>query len=415
MPFRNSPCAFFPFLVLLIASHAFSQTQHEYAVSFNPQNVTYNRLQIFPNVATVNSCTAYDQNHKLLFFQGSPTWTLFTVDVVTGNIVHQVNNFTPMNPQVGMMFYDNTVDTLYGLYFDGTFNQMYCAWSWIDPASGAIHVKDTLPYISAPLWWEGTYDEIDHRFMFVGYDTVNAHHLYTVDAFTGNVLSSPPENYTVSDLAFDNANGRLYAVVDSATWQNSRFDSIEPATGIHHPLLALNNCYVYSRRTVAIDESSGNYIFVARTYPQADSIYTIDLQTNTLIDQKLYPFDPSGQVSTAENILGYNFDESLNTIFAIQWGHDSSIVEGENAVQQESRFALYPNPAAAKTVIYPGRPYRDASVIIRNTLGEIVLSANYADNMPVEIETAGFAPGIYFVSLVCDGENCGTQKLLVNR
>lgn len=402
-------------LFISLSINVFAQTHHEYAVRFDPQNVSYSRLNMFTPV-NVDACTAYDKNGKRLFWQGktsSTDWTLYTVNVLTGAIIYQSTPFTSGSYYITLMKYDNSTDTLYGIYQNGAFNQDSCFFCWIDPQTGAIHKKNYFPGIGYPATYECAFDELNHLFIFLAADTTNVKRIYVVDARTGNMLNNFVAGITISALNFNNTNGHLYAIADSATWQDIRLDTINLAAGTHHHLVSLGNHYTVSRRTSTIDEASGHFIYVASVYPQHDTIFTVDLQTNTIIDRKLFPFDPTGQQAAAENILGFNYDEGLNAIYAIHWGVDS--LEAVNDLSGGTSFEMYPNPASQQTIIYPGKTYDESVVVVCNALGEIVLSQTSRNASAIELKTDALAAGIYYVSLTCDGEKRATKKLVIDK
>src|SRR5580700_6589010 len=133
------------------------KAQDEWLATLNYSNLSVNRIA---NIAGVTWVTAdnstYDENNQRFFFQGNanrtPPWYLYTVSAVTGATLYDPLCPSNMAGQVEGLQYDNGYDTLYALYSGGGGVSL----SWIDPSTGAVHIKNTLPGYNGYSW--STYD-----------------------------------------------------------------------------------------------------------------------------------------------------------------------------------------------------------------------------------------------------------------
>lgn len=76
---------------------------------------------------------------------------------------------------------------------------------------------------------------------------------------------------------------------------------------------------------------------------------------------------------------------------------------------------LYPNPTLATTTLSIDGEYDNGKIIIHNSMGqtqEFILTQNSQNT--IEIDTKGWAEGIYFITLELDGE-IETTRLVKNR
>jgi Secretion system C-terminal sorting domain len=410
---------FFSLLCMLAELSIYAQPHQEFVVTLAPQTVTYNRLGVFPNVIFVNPGTAYDENNKRLFFQGRDYsgWTLYTVDVLTGDTIYQINNFTPAaGSTITYMCYDNLTDTLYGLHFYSVNNQTICSFCWIDPSTGTYQVKSAIPN-TFPGYYEYAYDELNHRFFFTGVDSNLGNMFYVIDAHTGNIEYSTVLNHSFHYLNFNNVTGHLYALVDSVSWTSTQIDTIDIATGQPHHLYSLPSLpyqVTYRCRTAVMDEPNGHFLFVARTYNQPDSLYTYDLQSNTVIDRKFYSYDPTGTLYAPENILGYCHDRQTNTIYGIHWGISESLSQNIYSFEENSDLSIAPNPTHTQTTIRTIKPCHNAKIAVHNAIGDLVELPIMLQSNSIEIETSHLDSGIYFISINFGDGSTVIKKLIVD-
>jgi gliding motility-associated-like protein len=156
-------------------------------------------------------------------------------------------------------------------------------------------IGNTIPGVTWLMAENSTYDANHQRFFFQGNATSSPPwYLYTIDAVTGSVISSPlfPSNNTngvMFGLQYDNKTDTLYALYSDRTGA-IYFSWIEPSTGIVHVVSTLasfpgyygssfdtkDHYYIcYSGSTLlAIDAASGNIVYNS-VFPPGHLIYNV--------------------------------------------------------------------------------------------------------------------------------------------
>ncbi len=317
-------------------------SQSQYLSTFDYGTGVVTPIAVVPGVhwITVDN-TAYDANHQRVFFQGGPVqqppWNLFTIDAVTGAVIDspQVPAGNPSGTLVGLQ-YDNGVDTLYGIYFDGAGNVFF---SWVNNTTGVVHPKEAIS--NFPGYIGCTYDSRDHRYIFNG-----GQELVSLDARTGSqVYSARFSVPKVTDLVFDNANSTLYGISVPASG-SAVFNSIDPASAALNPLVSLPVDSFPQIDAYAIDEAAGNFLFVG-TLPATTNcvnyqFYTLNIATAAITGSSLYPYaqDPSNPLDS--NLLEYSFDQVRGRLYAMNW---------RPTLQTVTPFYTI---SAAATVVCPG-------------------------------------------------------------
>lgn len=114
--------------------------------------------------------------------------------------------------------------------------------------------------------------------------------------------------------------------------------------------------------------------------------------------------DQGAVVKTFEPDFGGGFQYSFSTRDLIITGLSKNTLGGT--------FNLYPNPSVGHFVM-EGSALDGASVTVLNVLGQEVFPAMQKKEARVEVDTRSLQKGIYFVTLVKDG-NSMTRKVVVN-
>ena len=306
------------FLTVLLFAVCFTAgAQSQYVSAFDYRTSALTPVAYIPGVHWVlEDNTAFDANHQRLFFQGGPIqqppWNLYTVDVTTGAVLAspQVPAGNTAGSIVGLQ-YDNGVDTLYALYFDGSGGVYF---SWVDHTTGTIHSKQSIAGFAG--YQGSTYDSRDHYYIFYG-----GQQLVALDARTGNQVSSatfPIAN--MLDLVFDNTNATLYGISLSGT---ATFNSISLASAALQPIATLPVSAFPQINAYAIDEAAGNFIFVG-TLPAVTScvnyeLYTLNIPSAAITGSSLYPYaqDPSDPLDS--NLLEFSFDQTRGRLYGLNW------------------------------------------------------------------------------------------------
>lgn len=296
--------------------------QNEYLSTLNYNNLQVNRIgAVIPGVTwIITDNSAYDANHQRFFFQGNatstPPWYLYTIDATSGSVISSPacpsNN--PNGSVLGLQ-YDNKNDTLYAVYADKT-GAFY--FSWVEPNTGIVHLKNALN--SFPSYSESSFDTKDQLYICQGGGI-----LLVIDPATGNIVygSNFLPGITVSDIAFDNATGKTYAICSSSSLPYPQFDSITLATGAEHAIANLPALSIPQINTYTIDEAAGKYIFVGST-PGVSAcvnytLYVTDVSSGAVVNSLIYPYAENPVDPSDSNLLDYSFDNQRGQLYALNW------------------------------------------------------------------------------------------------
>lgn len=394
-----------------------SAQHHEYLTTLNYQTAAYTRFDSIPGVTYIGESTAYDQNNKRFFLQGDvdyvAPWKLITLDATNGNVISQpviASNLNPANTVFGLE-YDNTTDTLYGLYRDASnvFN-----FSWIDPATGNVTIKSSLPSITGYMPWGTTYDSNHHRYMLQGTMTSYTE-LIVIDAWTGAITSANFLSVSIfaAGLEYNNADNRLYCIASSNQWQVPQFDSVEVSTGVQHFIADMPPMSFLQIGASGINENAGHYFFVAQD-PMIDSatLYTLDMTNGSILSMAYYPYTNTSLL-TAENIIAYQFDNNSGILYALNWGAPILNPKGIDDPEKAAFFSMYPNPASTTTTVFLDKFYTDVNVSVYNSSGQLVSASQQVNTRLVQLNTECFSAGLYLVRVEAEGKMKSTRRLLI--
>ena len=288
------------------------KAQDEWLATLNYSNLSVNRIANIPGVTWVTADNStYDENNQRFFFQGNanrtPPWYLYTVSAVSGATLYDPLCPSNLAGQVEGLQYDNGYDTLYALYSGGG----GLSFSWIDPTTGAVHIKNSLPGYGGYSW--STYDRKDH--LYIVSDGTS---LFVINERTGTTLHNPSLG-NILDIVYDNLNGKLFGIDESA----SQFDSITLSNGALHPISNIPTLSLPYLNAYTIDETSGRYIFLGNDLSSpaciSNYLYTLDINTGAVISKTLYPYAQSATVISDQNLIEYSFDNKRGTLYALNW------------------------------------------------------------------------------------------------
>lgn len=363
--------------------------QYEYISTLDYQNLTLNRIGNIPGVTkVVVDNSTYDENSQRFFFQGNATgarpFQLFTITATTGATVY--NPVCPFNNTQGQVFglqYDNAVDTLYAIYSD---NNGTVSFSWIDPASGVVHPVSPIP--SFLYYKESSFDK-KNRWYICHQES----ELIIIEASSGNILFRNPLPSAVNavNMAFDNANSKLYATCYSSLWSVPQFDSISLNTGDIHFISNLPAMSFPQLNANAIDELNGRFIFVG-TDPVSSAcinnyLYQIDINSGAVISKNLYPFAQNTGSPFNENAIGFNYDNKRNKLFVLNWhppdstathAVDIDMLNSKICMGDSARFIAIPwsgvvNPSFQWQVNGINAGYDTSAFIVKNpNAGDVI-------------------------------------------
>jgi hypothetical protein len=290
---------------MLYGLHWDYNLKSEFLVTIDPYSGAYTKidsLNAVKYIAVDPGYTTFDENHHLYIFHGidsSFNYFLYSVDVITGDIVSQVSYpvGTDQGDRLCELKFDNSAGIMYGLFWDYSENRQYLAT--VDPTTGTFSIIDSIPGVkwisTSPNYT--TFDEINHRYIFRGGDMSGNAYLYSIDISNGAIISNPvfpvlpSPTSNIIELEFDNSNEELYALhwnprpiiitgVENNILNNSF--TIKPNPFKDNLTIKLNN--EYKEVIVFIYNSSGSMVRKECHY----SSKTINIKRDLLPDGLYY-------------------------------------------------------------------------------------------------------------------------------
>ena len=246
----------------------------------------------------------------MIFEGGDPSPDhLYSIDVTNGSVVS-----SPLFPAAGTQGnvrepqFDNTTETLYGVYQD-TFSDYYLAT--IDPATG-IHTQigtSPVPGLIGTNQGMDTYDEIHHRYILLSSNT-----LYSIDAQTGNTISSLPitsqSTGSLINICFNNANDTLYGLMLDNTSQLFFLVWIDTATG-YATHIGNGTNLAAGNGGGAIDQANRRYIY---SYSSQSGGYYVSVMS---LDSGNVLFNNQIMLDSLDNVHSVKYDNVKQKLFAI--------------------------------------------------------------------------------------------------
>lgn len=375
-----------------------------------------NWIWIWPNYTTFD-----DNKHQYIFKSSRDqiNWQLFTVDAITGNIISSPS-FPVLSDTLDNVIelqYDNSSNTLYGLHWDNSENTEYLVT--IDQATG-IHTKINKDGLSGVKWvmtGNTTFDKTNHRFVFKGGDDNGNWYLYTVDATTGNIISNPicpvPSgnlNNNVFGLQYDNSLNKYYGLIQPDYISGETFlVSVDITTGLPTQIGLVPGLGGITKATY--DEINHRYSAVGHDNSGIWHLYSIDVNTANIISSPSFP----ELSSTTNNVIEFEYDNASGILYALRW--DPNATDPTTGITNNRSgnpfFNLYPNPFSQSSKIVLSKPYREITIFIYNSLGQVIRKQTSYNSSTVDIQRNDLSSGTYFISVICERQNIGTQKIII--
>jgi hypothetical protein len=188
------------------------------------------------------------------------------------------------------------------------------------PTSGTIYIINNIPVVHwitiMPNY--SVMDEIHHRYIFQGMDTLMNRFLYSIDATSGAVISNPPfpalsdPADNIIELQFDNSNGNLYGLHWNNLEQREYFVSVDPATGAMTIIDSIP--YVHYIATgpsyTTYDKNNHRYFFQGIDDFGGYHLYAINALTGQVLSSPTY--QPS-----IGNVYELQYDISTNSMYGM--------------------------------------------------------------------------------------------------
>jgi hypothetical protein len=372
------------FIFLFISNVSFGQ--EEYFVQVNPATCSYTIIDSLPGVKWIAGGSAFDKINNRYIFEGADinyNDYLYSINATNGNILSNpswVNYFS-------LMEFDNATGILYGIHWTTTL------------AAGADFVSinpTNLNYTNihqinlTGLSGDVTFDDINHRFIFIANDSVGNNCLFCIDVVTGNVISKPLLSTNVSGIQFDNSTGNIYGLQWDNSLQTEYFDSINIANGnttIISSIPLVNTNHKYS----TFDEINKRYTFVWTDSSNNDYLYTVNATNGQVVSNPLFPVFISPY-----NLLEFRYDNSNGNLYALHWGPKTN--DGIEEIASNKDIIIYPNPATETMTI---EALQKAVIEIMNIEGQRIKTINDVGTK-MTIDIGDLSNGVYIIKATTD-------------
>ncbi|MEI6684138.1 MAG: T9SS type A sorting domain-containing protein [Bacteroidota bacterium] len=213
-------------------------------------------------------------------------------------------------------------------------------------------------------------------------------------------------------------------VTNTTITQFGTYDSVELITYLNVKNISSNTINVYSKKVDVklLDSTETTMCWAGGCYP---SFVTVSPNSAPMTPgQTLTDF--VGHYSTTTG-MGFKLGESVvRWVFFNGANHNDSayllvkykswtVGLDEKASREGFLSSAYPNPANASASFNCSVPAGlTGTIVVRNMVGATVLTESIAPGAATRtINTSGLADGLYFYSLVLDGKNSITKKLIV--
>lgn len=371
---------------LLVSNLSFGQV--EYFARVNPATCNYTIIDSLSGVKWISGGSDFDKINKKYIFHGqdiNQNGYLYSVDAVNGSIISN----PPWANYFSLMKFDNATGVLYGIHWLNTL-AAGADFVSINPANFTYTVIHAVNITG--LTGNVTFDDISHKFIFIGNDSIGNKCLFSIDVATGNIVSKPILNSNVSGIQFDNSSGNLYGLQWDNSLQIEYFVTINITTGnttIISSIPLVNTNYNYS----TFDEINKRYTFVWTDSNTKNYLYTINATNGLVISNPSFPVFISPY-----NLLEFKYDNSSGYLYALHWGVDSEITGVTEINNKNSEIKIYPNPAQQFFIVELPKEH-NFNLLVYDVTGRAMNEIKNATGT-IKVDCSNLSSGIYFVKAV---------------
>lgn len=384
--------------------------QVEYLVQVNPSNCAYNIVDSLGGVKWISGEASFDELNKRYLFLGQDVnfnSYLYSVNALNGDIISN----PPWIGNYALLQFDNTTGILYGIYWTNTIADDANFVS-INPTNLTHTVIDSLNITSVT--GDVTFDKQNHRFIFIGNQSISDKRLYCIDAITGNVITMSTFNNNVTGIQYDSNTGALYGLKWDNNLQTMYFVSIDIVTGVATnvaPIPSVNPNISY----ITFNEMNHRYTFAwTDNTNNTNYLYTLNAANGQVISNPAFPV-----MAVSYNLINFKYDNSTGILYALHWGAISEITgvsEKSKTVQPVVLEQNVPNPFAEQTTINYTLPDNatKAEMLFYNSQGKLIQSVELTQKRKGQLNVFAndLSSDIYTYTLVVDGKIVESKKMI---
>lgn len=382
--------------VLLLFISSFLSAQGEYIIEIDPATGSYTKpnTPIYGVTYVSSRVSTYDEINGLYTFPATTVNGLVTVNS-DDSIVY--------NPPFAAIYechYDKSSGVLYGLH---NLSSGKIVFGSVNPATADFSQIGTDPISGMGGTFQGmsTFDKNYHRYIVYASD----YRLFSIDALTGNVLSSPTpvlnSGESLVHFCYDDSTNNLYGLLQNSS--KTFLVLINTSTGV---ITKIGNgtTYGFGGGASTIDELNRRYMYcytVNGTYYVA----VIDITTGNLMYNNPILFANGGNINTLE------YDNVKKKLYGQHWDVTSST--GLGHISNLNSILFYPNPFSTQTTLQTDYPLNNATLTVVNCFGEIVSQMKYTNSRTVVFNRDHLPTGLYIVRLTEEDKIVAVDKLVI--
>lgn len=328
------------------------------------------------------------------------------VDFVVGGIQHDMNTDRMM--AMGSAIVDSTLISAGGV--DWWMYEYATRLMELNPSTGNVDEVATYPEITGYVLGCIALNSDNGHVYVIGVDDNYEQRVYTLDSFTGEVVSDPivqtNPNWGLNELVYSMDSGKLYALhreYGDLGEGAIHVAAINPTTGAVANLMELP-------QVVAISPD-------ASEFAQTEGLYII-MYYDVNFNQHLLAVNPESLTVVADHPLTASFTEMHvdNGAFAAAAYGSSSLGDVMGLRTASSQMEFVPNPSQQRTELrmvgsaaqWPG------FLTVWNEQGQTVFKSVTSETPPQHLNTSGWPPGVYGVSWTeSEGRGLISGQLLV--
>lgn len=367
--------------------------------------------------------SAFDQIQGTYFLTGltsvmGGTMNLWGIDIDADIIVSAV----PVTEVIGGVQHDMNTDRLVAIgsaIIDSTLNEVGDMSWWMyeygtrliefDATTGTIDEIAVYPDITGYVVGCVALNSDNGELYFVGMDNQYEQRLYTLDSFTGEILSNPvlqlDPNWGVNELTYEMASGKLYGLHrefgDLGEGQ-IHLAALEPSTGAIADLMLLPQVAAISPDASEFAQSDGLYILM---------YYDINFGRHILA------VDPEATTVVADHPLPGSFTEmhvDNGAFAAAAYGSTPTDIAQELPAHDEP-LTVFPNPASSFTTLTWPTDFEPVAVVFRNVAGAVISEQRTSGRTRMVVDVGGWPAGVYVVECRDGNDTMRRGRLVVSR
>ena len=374
-------------------------------VNINPLNgSTSIVLSTNSLIGVAAGASTYDQLNSRYICWGIDTQNnqnLYVMDL--NNSQTESNLFSSV--QAIEMEYDLQTQKAYGLWWDGTAEH----FGEIDLSTGLVSSISVLPGVEGVAIGNSTFDSNTGNYIFIGQEG-NQYKLYSVDAATGTIISSPTiwqNGDSYSALEFNNQNGgKLYGL-----FQDTDYDNYSQTYQAYYTDLRLAEINLTTGNSTIIDPQStviggylSGYAVGGLCFDQQSQTYIVRVQNETGGYLKLVDVSNANIIaSTAISNDNYFYELQVDN-FSFAREAYNLLASNQNGENNLDDLKIYPNPVSECIYINSNT---ELEAIVYDILGKEIKREYFKD----KVDITYLEKGIYILNLT-DGINTSTHKII---